>query len=660
MRTRNLKELIELAKMSGLLYRTDVLSTLMALARGWDDNVAESLERFLTAHAMPFLTGLPFVRSSLPGSIKLGMTPWGWAGVDQKDINQGVLIIGRSGSGKTNLILFLLAQLMEQQIPWSSFDLKKDYRSMSAEFDLRLIPWEQLKYNPFEPPAGVSLGRWLQVSADLFSHSYSLLTGSRNFLYTQLTCLAAEPTVPNLVDLDGRLRLHTKPGSAKGAWYLETVRNRVRACAAAAGSVFDCQKGFPANSLASHPTVIELDGLGEDLQSYLVEAMLGSLFHFRMGLNQRGGLRHVAVFDEAKRVFSRTKELSAEAGIPTIDTITSQAREFGEALIVADQEASKLTDSILANSMVKVLMSVGSGKDLRIMADAMGLTKEQEKFALGLGVGEAIVKVAGHEPVPIRIPQVIMEKTIDEESVRQNVERTAAQYSWTPRPEGSPQSPETTKITEDEMQLLKSVAMEPFLGTIDRTRKLGMTNWSGGAKVSRLRSSGLVVPIRIKSRPRGAKLTLLELTPAGQELAGVPTLYSGKGGLEHRYWQHRLKAHLSTMGAKAIVEYAVPNGFVDVAAFWPDGRSTAVEIELSTRHTTENLSKAIEGGFREIVFLSRDRKGARAIREEVGAGSGSSVPISVCSGVMTEFCSSDDHSTCPPYSPGLEIEHGEK
>jgi len=49
---------------------------------------------------------------------------------------------------------------------------------------------------------------------------------------------------------------------------------------------------------------------------------------------------------KAKQVFSIYKERQDAAGIPPIDDLTAKLREFGEGLIVGDQEASKLTNSI--------------------------------------------------------------------------------------------------------------------------------------------------------------------------------------------------------------------------------------------------------------------------------------------------------------------------
>jgi len=73
--------------------------------------------------------------------------------------------------------------------------------------------------------------------------------------------------------------------------------------------------------------------------------------------------------------------------------LTARMREFGEGLVVGDQEASKLTDSIKANTYTKVLLPMGDRKQFDALAGSMNLSERQREFASELGVGEAVVQV---------------------------------------------------------------------------------------------------------------------------------------------------------------------------------------------------------------------------------------------------------------------------
>ena len=85
--------------------------------------------------------------------------------------------------------------------------------------------------------------------------------------------------------------------------------------------------------------VFEFDGLSRDVQNFLMEILFAGVYEYRMASGDRGDeLRHVFLLDEGKQVFSVYKERQDAAGIPEIDQLTAKMREFGEGLIVGDQE----------------------------------------------------------------------------------------------------------------------------------------------------------------------------------------------------------------------------------------------------------------------------------------------------------------------------------
>lgn len=83
-------------------------------------------------------------------------------------------------------------------------------------------------------------------------------------------------------------------------------------------------------------------------------------------------------------------------------------REYGQSLIVIDQEPGKLSKSIIANTNCKICFNLGSGTDIGVIAKSMGLTKENEQDIDLLKVGHAIVKMKERftETIHIRIPLI--------------------------------------------------------------------------------------------------------------------------------------------------------------------------------------------------------------------------------------------------------------
>ena len=80
------------------------------------------------------------------------------------------------------------------------------------------------------------------------------------------------------------------------------------------------------------------------------------------------------MIEEGHHILSRVKEDTQ--GIETVmETSLRQIREFGEAVIVIDQEPSKLSDSIKANTYTKIVFNLGNGKDIADMSRCLDLTR---------------------------------------------------------------------------------------------------------------------------------------------------------------------------------------------------------------------------------------------------------------------------------------------
>ena len=92
--------------------------------------------------------------------------------------------------------------------------------------------------------------------------------------------------------------------------------------------------------------VFEFDEPNQTVNAFAIETMLAWLFYYRAAMAQRQGLRHAVMFDEAKTVFGAHREDADAATYPPVTSLMGRVREFGEAVVVADHEPSKLADSL--------------------------------------------------------------------------------------------------------------------------------------------------------------------------------------------------------------------------------------------------------------------------------------------------------------------------
>jgi hypothetical protein len=627
--SRNLKSLIELADKAGFSTNPKIRKILAALAIDWDDDIAESLEQFLMARALPNLIN-PFSSQSIDGNFKLGYAGNSWFGLNKNDLMQGVLVVGRSGAGKTNLFYFLMEQFLDAGIPFLAFDFKQDYRHLSKHYpDLVVIPWEKFKFNPLSPPVNVSQERWVQIFCDVFCHSNALLSGSKNFLLGHVSRLF-ELSSPSMHELAGMLSNVRHSLITKDSRYLETTRNRVNAMLTTIGCVLDCSSS-PIEELLSKSVVLELDGMAEDVQNFLIESLLAWIYHYRLANNQRGSLRHVIFFDEAKRVFDINKERMPEAGIPTIDLITDRAREFGEAFIVADQEPSKLTDSIKANTMTKIMLALGSGKDIGVMSHSIGLNREQVVFAYRLKTGQGIAKVSGYEPFLIKIPFVKIEKDVRE------LRAQTMSFAERIRSDGYPDAKK--QISENAEKILISVAEFPLLSMSQRYQFLGISSYNGNKIKEELVSKGFAREVEVYIGKRGRSPKMLDLAEQGMQYLrakGRDTRRYEKGGVEHRFWQDRVREYFKGKGCSAITEYYIGRESVDVFVKAGEKR-IAVEIALRQEHQVENVLKDLNFGFDQVIVACKNGEVYSQVKKNILSLFSGEPPKCICFCLLEQF-----------------------
>jgi len=185
------------------------------------------------------------------------------------------------------------------------------------------------------------------------------------------------------------------------------------------------------------------------------------------------------IFDEAKRVFDVNKEfrqVTSEMGVAPIDIITDEIREFGEALIVSDQEPSKLTHSIKANTYVKIVGFLGHGKDIDDIAEAMDLSGEEREAITKLERGEWLVKLAGRytKPFMIKSKDFPVRKDVSDEELRKIMKPVIEKLTRICEVE-KPEREVDLSLSEDAWKLLVHVNNCPFNGMVSRARKLGFS-----------------------------------------------------------------------------------------------------------------------------------------------------------------------------------------
>jgi hypothetical protein len=346
-----------------------------------------------------------------------------------------VLITGMTGAGKTNLAFQILKEFKRHNKPFMVFDWKRNYRDL-----LQLPEFQQLRvfsvgrdlmpfrFNPLIPPPGTEPGHWLMKLVDVLKHAYFvgegvefLLREGTDHVYEQCGFFdGSKAKVPTFEQvrtwvfqqrLQGRMSL----------WKASALRVLESLCFRhGLGQVVLTERDWDYTQLLNSDVVLELDSLSDSDKVFLMEALILWLYEFRKNEGKRETFKHALLIEEGHHILSHKKE-NVEGAETIMETCLRQIREFGEAAIVIDQEPTKLSNSIKANTYCKISFALGNGKDALEIANCMGLNKEESEYLNLLEVGHAIVSLKGRvfTPLYVAFPRVAVRKgAIGDEELR--------------------------------------------------------------------------------------------------------------------------------------------------------------------------------------------------------------------------------------------------
>jgi hypothetical protein len=327
------------------------------------------------------------------------------------------LILGRTGSGKTNLLYWLISQcIMKGLAVWAFDRAKREFRSLVRLFpDTYVIDVAKARFNPLYPPPGVPPQLWNQTFTDIFCRTNSLLDGSESLLLKLISELYSDFGVfknsghyPSFLDLYAKCKGLNFHRYSRASNYQDSILNRLEAYLTVSPALYDCSKGYPLEELVTKNVVYELGSLSEKMSIFFLNYLLHRLFFYRIySQNGSTGTPTICVIDECRWLFSPF--INENLGWPPINNMLAMLRQFGIGIIAASQTAN-LNEAIFENSFLKIAMSLGSGESLNDVQKTFHLTEDEVDYMHRLQIGEAVVRYPLVEkPFAIEIPPFPMQ-----------------------------------------------------------------------------------------------------------------------------------------------------------------------------------------------------------------------------------------------------------
>lgn len=344
------------------------------------------------------------------------------------DFTQHALVTGGTGSGKTNTVKTLLESIYRYRIPFCVIEpSKKEYWNMvgsiknlkiySGGYDAR-----KLKLNPLEPEDGIIIGNHIDDVMYALSGAFDMeeptrltLDGLIKYTYCKFGWDINEiarrqekryPTFKNVLDnLEEYSKIGIRSGKEVTANIEGSVIRRLESLITGiAGNVINVDCGISGQELCSGPVLIELDDFATDVKPFITNLLLIKMNQFlRQGDSSRGKLKNIIVLEEAHNVIpkmslngiKKARDISSEY----FSNMLSQIRDYGTGLIIADQGASQINETTVANTKIKIMHAVTREEDADAEAFAFRLNRIQKERLPELSTGEALISVRGQESV---------------------------------------------------------------------------------------------------------------------------------------------------------------------------------------------------------------------------------------------------------------------
>lgn len=525
-------------------------------------------------------------------------------GLRESEFIQHIALFGRSGSGKTNIAYLILLNLVRAGKPFLVFDWKRNYRDLLGlpECNDLLIftvgrNVSPFRFNPLIPPPGTPATVWLKKLIEIMCHAYFLGEGVAILLMRAIDALYRDRGVyegrpagwPTMRDVRDWLVAYGAKGREAG-WMESAMRAVEVLCFGEVGNVLNDGRSFDIEQLLKRRVILELDALTNADKTFLIEALLLWIHHFRLGQAEREHFKHAIVIEEAHHILLRKKqEVTGEEAVT--DVILREIRELGEAIILLDQHPSLISKPALGNTYATFAMNLKHRGDIAMIKDCLLLDSEQAGYLGKLEVGWAVAKLQGRwfKPFLVRFPLLGLEKgSLTDAGVRSHMSRFARAgsdqgarcqgastgisskegSSGPLKPGGGVISPipvsgkvgkETGEcaihLTTKQGEFLKDVLQNETSSITERYRRLSLSSRSGNSIQNSLLSCGLlsseflsVGKSRIKAMP---------VTEKGRKALGDESGRSERyGGIEHQHWKKKIAKRLRDLGYEVEEEFS--------------------------------------------------------------------------------------------------------
>ena len=342
--------------------------------------------------------------------------------LDVNSLAMHTFVTGSTGSGKSNAVYHLLAEVRKKGISFLVVEpAKGEYRNVFTDvkcFGTNPLAGEMLKMDPFSFPTGVHVLEHIDRIVEIFNVCWPMYAAMPAVLKESIekAYVSAgwdldlsvnekiEGLFPTFDDVLRELRdtIHTSDYAedTKGD-YIGALSTRLKSLTNGINGRIFVSDEMDLKDLFDRSAIIDISKVGSmETKSLIMGLVVLKLQEYRManadGMNVP--LRHITVLEEAHNLLKKTStEQSSEGSnmvgksVEMLTNAIAEIRTYGEGFVIADQAPNLLDTAAIRNTNTKIVFRLPERVDREVTGGAIALKDPQYDELSKLPTGVAAV-----------------------------------------------------------------------------------------------------------------------------------------------------------------------------------------------------------------------------------------------------------------------------
>lgn len=393
------------------------------------------LQKIEEQKAKAALSGNPFYENNpTPGSIPppgmdcllpIQLPTGSMAAITDSSLRSNVLCVGPTGAGKTTVVRGTLACALARtkrracDVRFIGFDRKADMLDRAyfsqPDLPLRELLASDLRFNPLQPPEGVSVAHHLALFVDIIAR-HCRLEASRRLIFDCAHKLFDRPrrhgVWPCMSELISQLESERATAFSKSGQYKETAVFALKSLAYSFGDSIECASSDLFARVLAEPgvTVIRADALRVEAASLLAALFIYHAYETRANASAQHGDTICFVLDDALPLVSGGSQFESEGSTNPLAQWLFMGRSRGIGFLVSAQNYAAVSP-IIRNNVSTVLAAGAYGADARELSRDLHLTRAQAEILPTIANSAGLALVCARPiwglPVLAKIPEVV-------------------------------------------------------------------------------------------------------------------------------------------------------------------------------------------------------------------------------------------------------------